>query len=165
VKRSNRKEMTKFKEVKHLYLGCKVRVDMTSSNMGYKDGAFTGLSKSLGTYFTQVEFGKANFQEFHNYPVKPYLLPLSAMTDEQMVRVGLIIRNIKPEDATYADKLFALDDAPFFAIKKGMKCTLSLAQCVELTNYFRSQYFDIDGLIESGEAIDATTLTPNPYAK
>ena len=35
---------------------------------------------------------------------------------------------------------------------------------IDSLHYLLSRHFDLFGLIDSGEAIDAATITPNPYA-
>lgn len=75
----------------------------------------------------------------------PILRPLSALTQHDADTIGYTDR----------DEFLEMID----------ECTpewrISAADYV----YLLSRHFDMFGLIASGQAIDATTLTPNPYKK
>lgn len=86
--------------------------------------------------------------------VKPYLLPLSSMTEEQWKE----LRNLIYEDftldeefneglcyKTYGDILVWLDEKP-------------INECYFIFDYFNKNHFDYRGLIEKSLALDATNL-------
>ena len=86
--------------------------------------------------------------------IKPYLFPLSSMTEEQWKE----LRNLIYEDftldeefneglcyKTYGDILVWLDEKP-------------INECYFIFDYFNKNHFDYRGLIEKGLAIDATNL-------
>lgn len=53
-----------------------------------------------------------------------------------------------------------LEDRHAIGLKKTDGGIIGAAKCI---NFLASKYFDLFNLIESGEAIDATTLETNPY--
>lgn len=98
----------------------------------------------------------AKFQDswYDNVTIKPYLFPLSSMTDEQCEELrNLIYEHFTLDDEfnegicfkTYGDILVWLDEKP-------------INQCYFIFDYFNKNHFDYRGLIEKGLAIDATGL-------
>ena len=81
--------------------------------------------------------------------VKPYLLPLSSMTEEQMDKVEEILMGYDPK--IIFD--FMADGDIIF--KKG---NISIKAFIELTQYFDKEMLDYRGLIPMGLANDATGL-------
>lgn len=93
---------------------------------------------------------------------KPILYPLSSLTNEQIVDLGLIFREIDPHNATLKDKIFAIEDARSW-LTGGMKPVMSLGQCQKAMNHLYSIKADIFNLIPKGLAVDVNTLETNPY--
>lgn len=83
---------------------------------------------------------------FDCYPMKPYLFPLSSMTEEQWI------------DTPYAN----LNKFTFDSFKCGCSTLafetyeVNLSYVVEFINWCYKNHFDIYGLIPMGLAIDAT---------
>ena len=79
--------------------------------------------------------------------VKPYLFPLSSMTDEQLFDVQEILgkNEIKIED-------------DFIRIVDSDRNTFSYSEIIALLEWFYKNHFDINNLISTGIAIDATGL-------
>lgn len=116
---------TEFKDVAHLYLGCRL----------------SGTQDSAGLTTRRL-------QEFldEDRNDQPILRPLSDMTeDEQM------------ELAELSD-LF-LPDHLFKALVNDRKYLIDVRNAWGITAYLLSKHFDLFGLIESGQAIDKTTLS------
>lgn len=116
-----------FKDVAHLYIGCKIETDIgfslanSSKYTTYKELTIDNISDIIEA-LAVIEWDRH---------CKPILRPLSDMTDkeEQEWLIG------KTQHLFYPTQFKIL----------------------------LSQHFDLFGLIASGQAIDATTLTPNPY--
>ena len=79
--------------------------------------------------------------------IKPYLFPLSSMTEEQLFEVQEIFgkNEIKIEDG-------------FLHIVDSDRNTISYLEILALSNWFYKNHFDINGLIQMGLAVDATNL-------
>lgn len=78
--------------------------------------------------------------------VKPYLLPLSSMTEEQLYEVSQILGK---DVAIFTDYLLTIDHR---------RRTFSYQELDALFNWFDKNHFDYRGLIEKGLAIDVTGL-------
>lgn len=72
------------------------------------------------------------FSEFGNF--KPYLFPLSSMTEEQSMEFALLQVNTHKDGFLY------------------------VCDCANMMKWLLKNHFDIYGLIEKGLAIDATNL-------
>ena len=92
-----------------------------------------------------VEYG--SFLSSNIEEVKPYLFPLSSMTEEQLFEVQEIIgkNEIKIEEG-------------FLHIVDSNRNTIAYLEILALLEWFYKNHFDINGLIEKGLAIDATGL-------
>lgn len=79
--------------------------------------------------------------------VKPYLFPMSSMTEEQLFDVQEILgkNEIKIEDG-----LIRIVDSD--------RNTFSYSEIIALLEWFYKNHFDINNLIPAGLAIDATGL-------
>jgi hypothetical protein len=79
--------------------------------------------------------------------VKPYLFPLSSMTEEQLFEVQEILgkNEIEIEDG-------------FLHIVDSDRNTITYLEILALLEWFYKNHFDIYGLIPMGLAIDATGL-------
>lgn len=84
--------------------------------------------------------------DFDVEKIKPYLFPLSSMTDEQK-------RELRQMDAfisTFGDICFAVYD------EYGHDIIPTYEDSIRITNWLLKNHFDYRGLIEKGLAIDAT---------
>ena len=79
--------------------------------------------------------------------IKPYLIPLSSMTEEQLFEVQEILgrHEIEIEDG-------------FLSIVDSDRNTISYLEILALLEWFYKNHFDYRGLISMGLAIDATNL-------
>ena len=79
--------------------------------------------------------------------IKPYLFPLSSITREEIFEVQEILgkNEIEIEDG-------------FLSIIDSSRNTITYLEILALLNWFYKNYFDINGLIPMGLAIDATGL-------
>lgn len=75
--------------------------------------------------------------------VKPYLFPLSSMTEEQK------------REIFYTYDIIVKDDGSMKVLHFGV---LGKCETLSIFDYFLSHHFDFRGLIEKGLAIDATGL-------
>ena len=91
---------------------------------------------------TITEPGLANHIDFHIENIKPYLFPLSSMTEEQKREYYSLKHEVPVCHYEYGDVVeeFELYDSP------------------ESFEYLIENHFDYWGLIEKGLAIDATGL-------
>ena len=84
------------------------------------------------------------------YVVKPYLFPLSSMTDEQRRKY---FESIRPA------LLDAIEEAARFEEQDIIPMTVASVKLeVASVDWFNKNHFDYRGLIEKGFAIDATNL-------
>ena len=85
--------------------------------------------------------------EYGDAEIKPYLFPLSSMTEEQLFEVQEIMgkNEIEIEDG-------------FFNIIDSNRNTITYLEILAVLEWFYKNHFDINGLIEKGLAIDATGL-------
>lgn len=93
-----------------------------------------------------IEDGIIN-HDYYVDEVKPYLFPLSSITDEQLFEAQSILgkNEIKIEDG-------------FLRIVDSDRNTISYLEILALLEWFYKNHFDINGLIPKGLAIDATNL-------
>ena len=91
---------------------------------------------------------------FHNnFTIKPYLRPLSSMTDEERKEIGNLIRENRPNPYGIINNK-GVDNLLF---------SVSVTSTV-LIDWLNAHHFDYRGLIEKGLAI-AVTEENNPYEK
>lgn len=83
----------------------------------------------------ELKIGHINRLQINDVELKPYLFPMSSMTDEQKV--------------IYGDLCYSIIQS----LAKNMQSELN-----ELINWLNAHHFDYRGLIEKGLAIDATNL-------
>jgi hypothetical protein len=81
--------------------------------------------------------------------IKPYLFPLSSMTEEQRNDISKLLIDTQKEFSPYGELNMKGCDNLFI-------CTVKQASV--LINYCLTHYLDINGLIPKGLAIDATGL-------
>ena len=85
--------------------------------------------------------------------IKPYLFPLSSMTDKQAKEIQEITGN--PD---YACIIIKTDGLELWLNYIDTDPTISLDAIFEVQDYLNKNHFDYRGLIEKGLAIDATNL-------
>ena len=76
---------------------------------------------------------------------KPYLFPLSSMTDEQYLEIEILTNG-----QMSIDKYSIWDNSGY--------SELSLSQTLDVIDWLNKNHFDYRGLIEKGLALDATGL-------
>ena len=81
--------------------------------------------------------------------VKPYLFPLSSLTEEQRNNISKLLISTQNEFSPYGEINMKGCDNLFIS---------SVKQSNALINYCLTNHLDINGLIEEGLAIDATGL-------
>ena len=104
----------------------------------YYEGVYTveSIDTSLNTIIADSERSCVEvIVGYDDYEIKPYLLPMSSMTEEQKV--------------IYGDLCYSIIQS----LAKNMQSELN-----ELINWLNAHHFDYRGLIEKGLAIDATNL-------
>ena len=104
----------------------------------YYEGVYTveSIDTSLNTIIADSERSCVEvIVGYDDYEIKPYLLPMSSMTEEQKV--------------IYGDLCYSIIQS----LAKNMQSELN-----ELINWLNANHFDYRGLIEKGLAIDATNL-------
>ena len=114
------------------------RVD--DQGIGYRDEILHGYCKIDA--WCEFYFGEDCGISIDNVSkIKPYLFPLSSMTEEQK---------------QYLKNRFCYDwyGEPYDL----WKCQIEIGDTDELIDWFNKNYFDYRGLIEKGLAIDATNL-------
>jgi hypothetical protein len=117
----------------------------------------TGIMKSIShnedeTHPTRVSIS-AMYNEEHIWMFKPLLKPLSKLSNEELIPIGLLIRDIEKHKATYKDNIFAVGDAKAW-IRTGMKPVLSLLQVQGIMEHLYSVHADIFKLIDAGLATE-----------
>jgi hypothetical protein len=134
----------KFKDVAHLYIGCKCKVE---------DFGEVSYDEILhGIKYNSPLVGGKKFDVTSAYHFKPILRPLSDMTDEEFDSM---------KDEMIGETVIACTIYNRKLVLENRVGTNSL--------YFKDgialmkRYFDLFNLIGAGEAIDATTLENNPY--
>ena len=85
--------------------------------------------------------------------IKPYLFPLSSMTEEQAKEIQEIIGN--PDNACIIRKTYGLE---LWLDYIDADPTIWLDTIFEVQDYLNKNHFDYRGLIPMGLAIDATNL-------
>ena len=107
-----------------------------NSKVMFLSGIFTD-----GAYFT-TKGGSIYSNEY-----KPYLFPLSSMTEEQLFEVQEIFGK---------NEIEIKDD--FLHIIDSDRNTISYSEILAVLEWFNKNHFDYRSLIEKGLAIDATGL-------
>ncbi len=97
------------------------------------NGVFLNYNKDKGKILYEECDKEFNYEHLNRYEtLKPYLFPLSSMTEEQ--------------------------SKVYHELIKGMFGTSALINFEVLTDFFNSNHLDYRGLIKMGLAIDATGL-------
>ena len=109
----------------------------------------TGTLSQIGLHYDMCVLDKDNGDSESCYILncKPYLFPLSSMTEEQLFEVQEILgkNEIKIEDS-------------FLRIVDSDRNTISYLEILALFEWFNKNHFDYRGLIPMGLANDATGL-------
>ena len=103
-----------------------------------------------GVAFDYVEIGQYSLPIER---VKPYLFPLSSMTDKQAKEIQEIVGN--PDNACIIRKTDGLE---LWLNSIDTDPTIWVDTIFEVQDYLKKNHFDYRGLIEKGLAIDATGL-------
>ena len=111
----------------------------------YKDDIFT-IDYISGIY-EEIKLDTPDRYTIDISEVKPYLFPLSSMTDEQLFEVQEILgkNEIKIESG-------------FLSIVDSDRNTISYLEILTLLEWFYKNHFDVYGLIPKGLAINGTEL-------
>jgi hypothetical protein len=91
--------------------------------------------------------------DFDLEDIKPYLFPLSSMTEEQLKEMKEIIGN--PNEACISVNTSGLE---LWLNSIDTDPTIWLDTIFEVQNWLNKNHFDYRGLIEKGLALDATNL-------
>ena len=93
--------------------------------------------------------GEYGFREVRNYSFKPYLFPLSSMTEEQKIECfkGM---DIELDEHNEIWSTFPISNSDIVLT--------NLNNWLKVINWLNKNHFDYRGLIEKGLAIDATNL-------
>lgn len=127
----------KFKEVAHLYIGCQIKkIKATWIDEKTFEYPLHGVSKS---------------DTDHVF--------IHCLRNGAEIFSTILIDNYKPI-LRKTDSLNELEDRQACTIKQLKGGIVGAAESIV---YLTSIHIDCFGLIESGEAIDASTLNPNPY--
>lgn len=102
-----------------------------------------------GHLFDFVEKKNGLNMQVYLSEVKPYLFPLTNLTEEQRNYISKLLINTRNEFSPYGKINMVGCDNLFISTVK---------QADELIKYCITHHFDINGLIEKGLAIDATNL-------
>ena len=119
----------------------------------YYEGVYTveSIDPLLNNIFADSERGSVVVIVGHDdYKIKPYLFPLSSMTDEQCHKFycGFVENEIDYDDF----KKYYFDSCSW------NKVLTSIDDCGDIIDWYNKNHFDYRGLIEKGLAIDATGL-------
>lgn len=118
-----------IKDYLHLYLGCEI------------------ICRNSGKVGKVILHGE-NLQKAINLQWTPILRPLSDMTEKECDEFG-----IASDGGEYIYDCLTPD-----AVYSSWSAVIGVSEASERINEMRKRWIDCDGLIESGLAIDATTL-------
>ncbi len=171
---------TEFKDVAHLYLGAKCII-------GNKDWKPSDISVEDRAPYTDPNYGKpitttisCHTLEHFLHKTTPILRPLSTMTEVDLpewfnkwMPDGFDVLHNKANHYSWMEIDSKNDDGYTLTIWEDGSMSTTCKDNGEqyayqgalLFAHLLSKQFDLFGLIKSGEAINATTLTPNPYKK
>jgi hypothetical protein len=127
----------KFKDVAHLYIGSAILLDPELWENRHEANESVSVTKMRSNDYHEL-YGRGNIgdelPDHVSKNLKPVLRKLADITDDEIQQC---------EGITYDYGIFEYVGP--------------------LASYLLSRGFDIHNLIDLGEAIDAETLTPNPY--
>lgn len=128
----------------------------------YYEGVYTveSIDPSLNTIFADSERSCVEvIVGYDDYEIKPYLFPMSSMTEEQAKELSILygikdILSIKITDE-YID--FEVDDG-FCSIETKTIWYNEIISSIEIFDWLNKNHFDYRGLIPMELAINATNL-------
>ena len=128
----------------------------------YYEGVYTveSIDTSLNTIFADSESNSVEIiVGYDNDEIKPYLFPMSSMTDEQAKELSILygikdILSIKITDE-YID--FEVDDG-FGSVETRTIWYDEMISSIEIFDWLNKNHFDYRGLIDKSLALDATGL-------
>ena len=101
---------------------------------------------SLNEVHVQSERGSLDvIIGYYDYEFKPYLFPLSSMTDEQKEELQKLGWYLDGDDISNSESYYS-EDADY----------VTHFECYSLIDWLNKNHFDYRGLIEKGLALDAT---------
>ena len=118
----------------------------------YYEGVYTiySVDPSLNQIYVSKKGGSVEVILGHSdYVIKPYLFPLSSLTEEQRNNICQLLLDTQNKFSPYGEINSKGCDNLFIS---------SVKQSNALINYCLANHLDINGLIEKGLAIDATEL-------
>ena len=118
-----------------------------------EDGKYNSKVMLLSGIFTDEAYFTTKGGSIYSNEYKPYLFPLSSMTEEQEKEIQQIIGN--PD---YACIIRKTDGLELWLNFIDTDPTIWLDAIFEVQDYLNKNHFDYRGLIEKGLAIDATNL-------
>lgn len=149
MKNKNREEILLKEFSKRLPYGVKVLLDSAEV---YGDKP---IQRVDGVWNCPSEGWQIDCEEI-NAPllnVKPYLFPISSMTDSQCSKLFEILGINKDEESSEYIKINDCLGIKFFS-----EFGIDIEKLDKAFEYLYSQYIDFSGLIEEGIALDATGL-------
>lgn len=131
--------------------GVKVQVDLQSDTYAPIVCKVCSVEcTEIGSAFIGVETSPDTYNEFREFLCKPYLFPLSSMTEEQ--KYDFYCRFIE-NDCDFNDfKEFYLDNNMWH------KMLTSVDDCESVVDWYNKNHFDYRGLIPMDLANDASGL-------
>ena len=118
-----------------------------------ENGKYNSKVMLLSGIFTDEAYFTTKGGSIYSNEYKPYLFPLSSMTDKQAKEIQEIVGN--PDNACIIRKTDGLELWLNFI---DTDPTMWLDTIFEVQDYLNKNHFDYRGLIEKGLAIDATGL-------
>ena len=128
----------------------------------YYEGVYTveSIDTSLNTIFADSERSPVEVIVGHDdYEIKPYLFPMSSMTEEQARMLSILygIKDILSKKIT--DEYIEFEvDAGFGDVETRRIWYNEIVSSIETFDWLNKNHFDYRGLIPMNLAIDATRL-------
>ena len=114
------------------------------------NGVFLNYNKDKGKILYEECVKEFNYEHLsHYWTLKPYLFPLSSLTEEQRNNISKLLIDTQNEFPPYGELNMKGCDNLFIC---------SVKQSNALINYCLANHLDINGLIEKELATDATGL-------
>ena len=118
-----------------------------------ENGKYNSKVMLLSGIFTDEAYFTTKCGSIYSNEYKPYLFPLSSMTDKQAKEIQEIVGD--PDNACIIRKTDGLE---LWLDSIDTDPTIWVDTIFEVQNYFNKNHLDYRGLIEKGLAIDATGL-------
>ena len=118
-----------------------------------ENGKYKSEVMLLSGIFTDEAYFTTKDGSIYSNEYKPYLFPLSSMTDKQAKEIQEIVGN--PDNACIIRKTYGLE---LWLDSIDTDPTIWVDTIFEVQDYLKKNHFDYRGLIEKGLAIDATGL-------